>query len=300
MYGSCINLCKCALTCADRVVTVSPHYAQEIQTPMGGFGLQGFVQAKAHNLRLVGILNGIDDCWNPETDPSIFKNFSIDNFQEGKAFNKTELQKKLGLTPDPNKVLIGFIGRLTWQKGVDMIGSIIDWLMHDSGNGVTGKVQLIMMGNGDKQSAETLRWGESKYPGKICGYVGFDPKVEHQMMAGLDLFLMPSRYEPCGLPQMYSQQYGTLPVVTATGGLVDSVIDVHQGLDKATGFHIEHLNPDKMKESVYRACEMYLKHPLDFARMQRNAMQTDFYWPQAMDEYERHIDFTLFDPPCMR
>eukprot|EP00929_Paragymnodinium_shiwhaense_P058914 TRINITY_DN294_c0_g2_i1.p1 TRINITY_DN294_c0_g2~~TRINITY_DN294_c0_g2_i1.p1 ORF type:complete len:810 (+),score=222.01 TRINITY_DN294_c0_g2_i1:97-2526(+) len=300
MYGTCINLCKGALICADRVVTVSPNYAQEIQTPTGGFSLQDFVRAKAHSLRLVGILNGIDDCWNPETDSNLPKNFGLDNFMEGKAFNKSELQRKLGLYEDPNVVLIGFIGRLTWQKGVDMIGSIIQWLMTDEGNGVTGQVQLIMMGNGDRQYAETLRWAENTFPGRVCGYVGFDPKIEHLMMAGLDLFLMPSRYEPCGLPQMYSQQYGTLPIVTATGGLVDSVTDIKSGIEKATGFWIETLSTDKLKETVYKAAELYLKHPMDFQRMQRNAMMTDFYWPQAMDEYERHIDITLYDPPCQR
>jgi len=299
-YGNCVNLCKGALICADRVITVSPNYAEEIKTPQGGFNLQDFVCAKAHALRLAGILNGVDDCWNPETDKDIKYNYSVNDFEEGKRKNKLELQKFLGLDQDPNVVLIGFVGRLTWQKGIDVLGSIVSWLMQDTGNGVTGRAQLIMMGNGDKQNAETLRWAEGAYKGRVCGYVGFDPKVEHQMMAGCDLFLMPSRYEPCGLPQMYSQQYGTLPIVTATGGLVDSVKDISVGIDKATGFLISHLLTDKMKETVYKAAELYLKRPLDFKRMQRTAMMTDFYWPQAMDEYERHIDYTLNDTPTTR
>merc|ERR1719414_1631264 len=121
-----------------------------------------------------------------------------------------------------------------------------------------------MMGNGERKYAETLRWAEENYKGRVCGYVGFDPKIEHKIMAGCDLFLMPSRYEPCGLPQMYSQQYGTLPIVTATGGLVDSVKDLAEGVDKATGFFMSQCTPDKAKETLYKAMELYLKRPMDF------------------------------------
>merc|ERR1719229_1053952 len=138
-----------------------------------------------------------------------------------------------------------------------------------------------MMGGGEDKYAQTLRWAEGAYRGRVCGYVGFDPQVEHKMMAGCDLFLMPSRYEPCGLPQMYSQRYGTLPIVTATGGLVDSVKDIALGCDEATGFHMSHLASDKMREIVYKAAELFLKFPDDFKKMQRTAMQQDFYWPQA-------------------
>jgi len=296
--GNSVNLCKGALICSDRVITVSPNYMKEIQTPQGGFNLQDFVRAKGQ--RLHGILNGIDDCWNPETDSNIGRAYGVDDFEPSKRANKLALQKSLGLAEDPDKVLIGFVGRLTWQKGVDVMGSIISWLMEDTGNGVTGHVQLIMMGNGERQYADTLRWGQQAYPGRVCGFVGFDPKVEHQIMAGADLFLMPSRYEPCGLPQMYSQQYGTLPIVTATGGLVDSVVDVSEGVGKATGFLISPFEPGKMKEVVFRACEMFLKRPEDFRQMQQTAMLTDFYWPRAMDEYERQIDGVLYDPCIMR
>jgi len=224
----------------------------------------------------------------------------VETFETGKAANKAALQKQLGLHEDANSVLIGFVGRLTWQKGVDVMVQIVSWLMEDTGNGVTGRAQLIMMGNGEKQYADTLRSAEGAYPGRVCGYVGFDPKIEHQMMAGCDLFLMPSRYEPCGLPQMYSQRYGTLPIVTATGGLVDSVKDVAEGTDKGTGFHMSHLAADKMREIVYKAAELYLKFPAEFRQMQRTAMLQDFYWPQAMDEYEKAIDQTLYDQPVVR
>lgn len=186
------------------------------------------------------------------------------------------------------------------QKGVDVLASVVDWLMQDTGNGVTGHAQLIMMGNGDKEYSDILRQLEGRHKGKVCGYVGFDPAVEHQMMAGCELFLMPSRYEPCGLPQMYSQAYGTLPVVTATGGLVDSVKDICEGVDVATGFHAWPLSTDKLKEAIYKAAELVLKRPTDFQCMQRTAMQCDYYWPKAMDEYEKNIDRALYEAPTTR
>lgn len=300
VLGNCINLSKGALICADRVLTVSPNYSKEIQTASGGFNLQDFVSAKAASLRLAGILNGIDDCWDPAVDPDVFVNFSVEDFEKGKMENKAALQKMLGLDVNPDLCLIGFVGRLTWQKGIDVLASVISWLMQDTGNGVTGQVQLIMMGNGERQYSDTLRWAESNYKGRVCGYVGFDPKVEHQMMAACDLLLMPSRYEPCGLPQMYSQMYGTLPVVHATGGLVDSVKDVSIGVETATGFLVSPLSSDKLKETLFRAVELNIKRKQDFLRMQRTAMQHDYYWPKAMDEYERQIDIVLYEPATVR
>lgn len=300
MMGKAVNLCKGALIYADRVLTVSPNYAKEIQTPEGGFNLQDFVAAKAVSLRLAGILNGIDDCWNPSTDPNLSQNYSVENFEQSKAINKAALQKSLNLQQDPDVCVLGFVGRLTWQKGVDVLAPVISWIMQDTGNGVTGRVQIILMGQGQHEYVETLRWAENNYKGRICGYVGFDPKVEHHMMGGCDLLLMPSRYEPCGLPQMYSQAYGTLPVVHATGGLVDSVKDISEGIDVATGFHVRPLSSDKLKEVLFSAVEMHQKRPADFRRMQRTAMQSDYYWPKAMDEYERQIDVALYECPTVR
>mmetsp|Transcript_69737 Transcript_69737/g.145729 ORF Transcript_69737/g.145729 Transcript_69737/m.145729 type:complete len:765 (+) Transcript_69737:113-2407(+) len=300
LLGNCINLTKGAVICCDRVLTVSPNYAWEIQTREGGFGLDEYVRGKANSLRLSGILNGIDDCWNPAIDTKIARNFCERDFLEGKKFNKTELQRRLGLRQDPSAIVLGFIGRLTWQKGVDVLADCIGWLMEDTGNGVTGRAQLIMMGNGEERYANALRWAEGTFQGRVCGYVGFDPKVEHQMMAGCDLFIMPSRYEPCGLPQMYAQAYGTLPVVHATGGLKDSVRDISEGLNVATGFHVSYMTTDKVKAVLWKAMEMYFKAPRDFQKMQENAMSCDYYWPQAMDQYEQNIDYTLYDPPNTR
>jgi len=196
-------------------------------------------------------------------------------------------------------VLLGFFGRLTWQKGVDMLGAIIDWLMEPSDNGVNGRVQLILMGNGEEQYASTLRHAEGKYSKRVCGYVGFDPKVEHKMMAGCDLLLMPSRYEPCGLPQMCAQHYGTIPVVHATGGLADSVKDISEGINVATGFHIDPLTLEKVKEVLYAAMDMFFHDKGNFCLLQKNAILQDFYWPKAIDRYEEQIDYSLNDPPVM-
>lgn len=292
-----LNLCKGAIINSDRVLTVSPNYAVEITTPAGGFNLQGIVQEKAKCGRLDGILNGVDDGWDPRIDPNIIFKFSADNFQDGKQRCKEDLQKSLDLEVDASLPVIGFVGRLTGQKGIDIIGHVIPWLMHDTGNGVTGHVQLIMMGNGDRQYRDMLRDAERRHPGRVCGYVGFSAKVEHQMISGCDFLLMPSRYEPCGLPQMHSQLYGTLPIVSETGGLKDSVKSIDDvGLENATGFMFQPLTGDRLKQELWRALDLFHRSRDDFCQMQINAMKSDFYWPQAMDEYEKIIDQTIDEP----
>ncbi|CAE8596915.1 unnamed protein product [Polarella glacialis] len=221
--GECINLTKGALITCDRVLTVSKNYAYEITTPEGGFLLQDVCRGKG--IYLAGIQNGIEDTWDPSSDKLIAANFDATDLA-GKEKCKTFLQEKLGLNQDPSVALIGFVGRLTWQKGIDVLqDGVVDWLLKDEGNGVTGSVQLIFMGNGDANLSEWLKNIEIQYKGRVCGYAGFCPKIERYMMAGCDLLLMPSRYEPCGIPQMVALTYGTLPVVHATGGLKDSVKD---------------------------------------------------------------------------
>uniref|UniRef100_A0A7S1AX82 Starch synthase catalytic domain-containing protein n=1 Tax=Noctiluca scintillans TaxID=2966 RepID=A0A7S1AX82_NOCSC len=300
LQGLVLNLTKGALLTTDRILTVSPNYAFEIQTPEGGFGLHEILKIRGNQLRLGGILNGIDDSWDPSSDGQISANFSA-NDMSGRAVCRRELQRCLGLREDPSLVIIGFVGRLTWQKGIDVLGSTANWLMEDTGNGVTGQIQLIMMGHGERLHVEMLRYMESTFRGRVCGYVGFDAKVERQMMAGCDLFVMPSRYEPCGLPQMYAQRYGALPVVTETGGLKDSVVCFRNDPSMATGFHIRPpLTRATLMESLYEAAELCLKWPEEFCRLQRNAMASNFYWPRAIDEYERHIDYTLWDPATNR
>jgi starch synthase len=292
----CLNLVSAALKLSDRVLTVSPNYALEIQSPEGGQGLHDILKAKGAHLRLGGILNGISDEWNPANDPHIHTNFTEVTFQEGKAKCKAALQQRLGLHQDPNVAMLGFCGRLCFQKGVQLITAIIPWLMHDDGGGVLGRVQLVLMGKGDEKYAAQLNEAENNYKGRICGYVGFDPRVEHQMMAGCDFLLMPSQYEPCGLPQMYAQAYATLPIVHETGGLKDSVKGLwDEGRDRstATGFLFAGFDENHLKERLYQALEVFHRKKDVMLQMQRSALAENYYWPQAMDKYEEHIDWTL-------
>jgi len=300
--GECINLTKGAIINCDRVLTVSANYAREICTPEGGFLLDGCCRGKG--LFLAGIQNGIEDTWDPANDPKIAANFSLKDM-EGKRECKRALQASLGLHQDPNVAVLGFVGRLTWQKGVDILAQgVVDWLMQDTGNGVTGRAQIVLMGNGDSGLSDWLRTTEHRYKGRVCGYAGFDPKVERMMMAGCDFLIMPSRYEPCGIPQMVALTYGTLPIVHATGGLKDSVRDARSSdaaeREAANGYHIFPLTPDKTKEVFYSAMDNFFNHPDEHYRLVVNAMECDFYWPKAIEEYEKHFDYTLWDPPLYK
>lgn len=297
--GECINLTKGGLITCDRVLTVSRNYADEIRTPEGGFLLQDVCRSKG--IFLAGIQNGIEDTWDPTQDRFIVENYSSEDMS-GKAACKKALQESLGLHVDPNVALLGFVGRLTWQKGIDIVQQgVVDWMMRDEGNGVTGHTQLILMGNGDGHLSDWLKATENQYKGRVCGYAGFDPKVERTMMAGCDFLLMPSRYEPCGIPQMVALAYGTVPIVHATGGLKDSVKDARSGdpevRSNANGYYVCPLSADKMKETLWVALETYMKNRPEHIRLMKNGMNEDFYWSKAIEEYERHFDYTFSDPP---
>jgi len=288
----CINLLAGGIRTADRVLTVSPNYAMEIQSPEGGCGLHELLRHRAGDLRLAGILNGISDEWSPATDPHIARNYRVNDFEQPKAACKAALQKELGLAEDPNACLIGFCGRLCYQKGLSLIMACIEWLMQ----GQPSRCQVILMGKGEPKWASAMSEAEGRYRCRICGYVGFDPCVERRMMAGCDLLLMPSQFEPCGLPQMYAQMYGTLPVVHETGGLKDSVKglwDEGRDQDTATGFLFCGFNEGGLKHELYRAMDIYHHRRPLFKKMQENAMRSSYYWPTAMDEYEKHVDWTM-------
>jgi len=297
--GECINLTKGALITCDRVMTVSRGYCDEIKTPEGGFLLQDVCHSKG--IFIAGIQNGIDDTWDPKSDKKIAANFSADD-HAGKKECKRKLQKSMGLDQDDNVAIVGFVGRLTWQKGIDILQEgVIDWLIKEEGNGVTGKVQVIMMGNGDAGLSDWLKMIEAANPGKVCGYAGFKPEVERDMMAGCDFLLMPSRYEPCGIPQMVALTYGTLPIVHATGGLKDSVQDAGSPdaavQATANGYYVFPLAADKMKEVLWAALTTFHKDKDEHKRLMTNAMKCNFYWPLAIEEYEKHFDYTLADAP---
>jgi len=291
--GETLNLTKGALLCCDRVLTVSPGYAEEIKTPEGGFRLDHELTSKS--FFLAGILNGIDQSWNPRIDKEIAAKFDPADLS-GKSLCKQALQKKLGLAVDDGACIMSFVGRLTAQKGVDLLGAVAEWLMDDDKDGLSN-VQLVMMGNGEPCFLDMLNWAETRWKGRVVGYGGFSPHVEREIIAGSDFFLMPSRYEPCGIPQMCAMAYGTIPLVHATGGLRDSVQSWYEDESTATGFHISPLSADSLKKVIFDALAVYFRSPEVHRAMQVRAMMQDFSWPKAMDEYERHIDWTLADPP---
>eukprot|EP00435_Cladocopium_sp_Y103_P010883 s273_g2.t2 len=269
---------------------------------VGGHGLHTDLREKASKRRVMGILNGISDEWNPSTDPHIVMRFGRENFEEGKRCCKAELQRQLGLLEDPKLCLIGFCGRLCYQKGIHLILECLPWLMRNEGNGVNGFVQVAMMGKGEVKYERELRKAEEQYPGRVCAFVGFDPIIEHRMMAGCDILLMPSQYEPCGLPQMYAQQYATLPVVHETGGLKDSVRGLWSDQEKqvATGFLFGGFDTNRLKERLYQAMDTFRHKKALWRQMQMNAIQCNYYWPQAIDEYEKNIDEVMEDEPYQR
>lgn len=294
--GNVWNLTKGAVMTCDRLLTVSEGYAEEMKTSEGGFRLDELVKQK--EFFLSGILNGIDVVtWNPRTDPYLAMQYDFDSMPAGKAACKRQLQEKVGLHVDDNKVLVSFVGRLTTQKGVDIILEATEWMMEDTGNNVTGNIQVLMMGNGDEIYVQGMQDMSRRYPGRFVG-ISFDPAVEHVMYAGSDFLLMPSRYEPCGLPQMCAQRYGTIPIVTLCGGLKDSV--VVEPPEESTGFGILPLEFGKFKEVVYRACDTYFHYPEIFEAMQSRGFVTDFSWCVRIDQYEKNIDWTLNDPPYVR
>mmetsp|Transcript_126078 Transcript_126078/g.315047 ORF Transcript_126078/g.315047 Transcript_126078/m.315047 type:complete len:609 (-) Transcript_126078:486-2312(-) len=294
--GNVWNLTKGAVMTCDRILTVSPGYASEMKTPEGGFRLDGLIKSK--EFFLSGILNGIDVvAWNPRTDPLLVSRYDETCFDEGKRECKLQLQAKVGLQQDPDVVLLAFVGRLTMQKGIDIICEALEWMMMDTGNNVTGRVQVLLMGNGDECHVQQINHQASRFPGRVAG-IKFDPQIEHMLYAGSDFLLMPSRYEPCGLPQMCAQRYGSVPIVTLCGGLKDSVVVEPE--DQATGFGIMPLCINKFKEIVYKAMDTYYHKPEVFRGMQQRGMETDFSWCPRVDEYEMNIDWTLNDPPYVR
>mmetsp|Transcript_1391 Transcript_1391/g.3090 ORF Transcript_1391/g.3090 Transcript_1391/m.3090 type:complete len:600 (-) Transcript_1391:229-2028(-) len=294
--GNVWNLTKGAIIDCDRILTVSPGYAAEMKTTEGGFRLEQLVKDKEYFL--TGILNGIDvAAWNPKTDPLLDQKFDLSTFEEGKKAAKLQLQKKVNLEQDPDVALVAFVGRLTMQKGIDIICESLDWMMTDTGNKITGRVQVLLMGNGDQCHVDHIRSVAQRWPGKVAG-VAFDPQVEHILYAGSDLLLMPSRYEPCGLPQMCAQRYGSVPIVTLCGGLRDSVIV--EPAEAATGFGILPLDCHKFKEVTYQALDTYYNKPDYFKSMQTRGMETDFSWCPRIDQYEEVMDWALDAPPYVR
>jgi starch synthase len=272
-----LSFIKGGLVYADRLTTVSPTYAREIRTPEFGCGLEGLLDHRGHDL--YGILNGVDyAAWNPDTDPLIPHNYDVGKLA-GKAGDKTALQRRLGLPQHPDVPLIGMVGRLVEQKGIDLLVAVLDRLLGR-------RAQLALLGSGHKRFEDALSGAAEHYP-SLGVQIGYDEQLAHLIEAGSDLFLMPSRFEPCGLNQMYSLRYGTLPVVRRTGGLADTVVDADRDrleTGTATGFVFHEAEPEALYGCLQRALALYRK-PDAWRRMMDTAMAQDFSWERSARNY---------------
>jgi starch synthase len=273
-----LNLMKGAIRHANVLSTVSPTYAREIQTPEFGCGLDGPLRERGGDL--VGIRNGIDvEEWNPATDPHLPARFRAGDLR-GKAACKAALQREAGLPVDPKIPLFAAIGRMVPQKGFDVLAHALDRIL-DMG------AQVVLLGNGDRDAERFFAGDAARRPDRFKAWIGFDEARAHRIEAGADFFLMPSRFEPCGLNQMYSLRYGTLPIVRATGGLVDTVRPYDERTGEGTGFHLHDLTPEALANTVGWAISTWFDRPEHVAAMRRRAMAEDFSWAGAAAEYER-------------
>ena len=275
-YDGCVNFMKAGIECADRVTTVSPTYAQEILDPWFSWGLDPILNARSW--KLMGILNGIDtEGYDPAADPNIYENYTVDTVEEGKAANKKALQERLCLPQRPDVPLIGMVTRLTSHKGLDLVKYIVDDLMQRD-------VQMVVLGSGEWVYENFFREVQAKYPEKFCYCVGFIPELARKIYAGVDIFLMPSKSEPCGLAQMVACRYGTLPIVRETGGLKDSIIDC--GNEGGFGFTFKTYNADDMLAAIDRALGAYANKP-DLKLLRERCMTEDFTWGRSANTYIR-------------
>lgn len=270
-----LNPLKAGIVSADALVAVSPSYSRQIQHDHG-FGLEPVLRMRAE--RVVGILNGIGGGWDPATDPHLAARYSADDLS-GKAVCKAALQQELGLPVRPGVPLLGLISRLDAQKGIDLVEQIAPWLLEQD-------VQLVMLGSGAQRFEHFFREVERRWPQRARGWVGFNEALAHRIEAGADVFLMPSRFEPCGLNQMYSMRYGTVPVVHATGGLADTVITVDPASDRGTGWAFSPLTADALATATSYALRTYTDHPGAWRAIQRRGMTTDFSWGRSAALYE--------------
>jgi starch synthase len=274
-YGK-INLMKGGILTADVVNTVSSTYCQEIQTEEMGCGLEGVLQQRAHDL--YGILNGIDyQDWNPSTDPEIFKNYTASALS-GKAANKKNLQKALELEQSPDTPLLGMITRLSAQKGLDLLESILPRLEKE-------KLQLVILGTGDEKYMKMLADFQKKPSKSISINLAFDQTLSRRIYAASDMFLMPSHYEPCGLGQLIAFRYGSVPIARKTGGLADTVFDIREGVREPNGFTFEDYTPEAFWEAISRALDTY-KDRKKWDKIVRSGMNSDFSWDHSGGEYE--------------
>ncbi|MDR2981216.1 MAG: glycogen synthase GlgA [Puniceicoccales bacterium] len=273
-----VNLLKGALYHSTKITTVSPTYAHEIQTPQYGFGLDPVLLHRWNDLS--GIVNGIDtDEWNPASDKYIPAHYTADDLS-GKAQCKTALQQALGLEQDYGAPIFGIVARLYDQKGLDLLSDILPDLLSRA------RMQIALLGSGERWLEEHFLWLANKFPGKCGVRIGYDNALAHLIEAGSDFFLMPSSFEPCGLNQMYSMRYGTLPIVRATGGLADTVRPWITNPAKGTGILFADATSSALMDAIHRGLQLYFNYSGDFSQLRRNAMACDFSWGTSAKAYE--------------
>ena len=277
-----VGFLESGLLYADALTTVSETYAREIQTPEFGMGLEELLRARSDSL--VGIVNGVDyEDWDPETDPLIPHNYSCDD-RSGKDKDKRHLLEHFGLTHDPLVPVVGIISRLTVQKGFELLPDILPVLLREQ------SFQLVVLGSGEAKYEEYFQWLRDAFPDAVGFFCGYDNELAHRIEAGCDAFLMPSRYEPCGLNQMYSMKYGTVPIVRRTGGLADTVEPYDPATGEGTGFVFEAFSSEARHTAVVAALECYRDRPA-WRRLVTNGMRRDFSWERQgrhyVDLYER-------------
>lgn len=272
------NLLKGGIVYADKVTTVSDTYAEEIKVPFYGERLDGLMNARSNSLS--GIVNGIDyDEYNPETDPWLTATYNADNFRKEKVKNKVALQKELGLKEDPKVMMIGIVSRLTDQKGFDLIAHVMDELCQDP-------IQIVVLGTGDEKYENMFRHFAWKYPEKVSANIFYSDALSKKIYGSCDAFLMPSLFEPCGLSQLMSLRFGTLPIVRETGGLKDTVEAYNEYEKTGTGFSFTNYNAHEMMNTVRYAEQIYYDKKRDWNKMIERAMEADFSWESSAKQYE--------------
>ena len=279
------NYLKGGIVFADAVTTVSNTYAEEIKTPFYGEKLDGLMCARANSLR--GIVNGIDyNEFNPETDPYITKTYNATTFRKEKVKNKLQLQRDLGLQEDPKTMMVGIVSRLTDQKGFDLIAYVMDELCQDS-------VQIVALGTGDERYENMFRYYQNKYPDRVSANIFYSDPLAHKLYAAADAMLVPSRFEPCGLTQLISLRYGTVPIVRETGGLKDTVVPYNEYEKTGTGFTFAHYNADDLLYTINYAKKIYFDHREDWDDIVRRGMEQDFSWSSSALQYQGMYDWIL-------
>jgi starch synthase len=279
------NMLKGGIVYADYITTVSNSYANEIQTPYYGEGLDGLLSARHYDMQ--GIVNGIDyDSYDPAKDEKIFKNYDVSNFRKNKKLNKTRLQEELGLTVDPKKYMIGLVSRLTDQKGLDLINYCIEGIADEH-------TQLVVIGTGESKYENMFRHYAWKYPDRISANICYSDALARKLYAAADAFLMPSRFEPCGLTQLISFRYGTVPIVRETGGLKDTVIPYNEYEKTGDGFSFMNYNGDELLNTVNYSKYIYFVKKAQWNKIAERIMQKDYSWNHSKFSYEGLYNYLI-------